>query len=163
MKVDSELRFRQLRLFAFSERRIAMIRIPVSQFGVPVSTNYLTLHSIPCRSHPTRPSAYRPTRRRRRSPFSVEDVQSLCRTPTKLVFRSSRLNEESSSMSEDEEVDGEGNPVANWQDTLIFVMRLPFLYASTLAATNDQWLQQRNRSKWWSRGYFPKVNLTRFC
>lgn len=66
-------------------------------------------------------------------------------------------------MSEDEEVDGEGNPVANWQDTLIFVMRLPFLYASTLAATNDQWLQQRNRSKWWSRGYFPKVNLTRFC
>lgn len=43
------------------------------------------------------------------------------------------------------------------KDSVVFMMRLPFLYASTLASTNDHYLEQRNRSKWWSRGQFPKV------
>lgn len=44
-----------------------------------------------------------------------------------------------------------------FQDIALFFARLPLLYASTLASTNDHYLEQRNRSKWWSRGQFPKV------
>lgn len=43
------------------------------------------------------------------------------------------------------------------EDAFHFIMRLPFLYAHTLAKTESHWLKQRARSRWWKRGRFPKV------
>ncbi|CAD7698815.1 unnamed protein product [Ostreobium quekettii] len=40
---------------------------------------------------------------------------------------------------------------------MVFLLRLPFLYAHTLAKTNKKWLQKRHRSRWWKRGHFPRV------
>lgn len=42
-------------------------------------------------------------------------------------------------------------------ENMVFLMRLPFLYAHTLAKTNKKWLQKRHRSRWWKRGNFPRV------
>lgn len=42
-------------------------------------------------------------------------------------------------------------------DNMLFILRLPFLYANTLAKTESHWLKQRNRSRWWKRGNFPKI------
>ncbi|GMH43153.1 hypothetical protein BSKO_11075 [Bryopsis sp. KO-2023] len=42
-------------------------------------------------------------------------------------------------------------------DNMLFMLRLPFLYANTLAKTESHWLKQRNRSRWWKRGHFPKI------
>jgi len=44
-----------------------------------------------------------------------------------------------------------------YAENMVFLMRLPFLYAHTLAKTNKKWLQKRHRSRWWKRGKFPRV------
>eukprot|EP00210_Caulerpa_lentillifera_P008883 g8475.t1 len=138
-----------------------MIGTHTSLFGIYITSSSLTGPVIPIRSSYSRPTTSLRPVRQCKSPLLIKEVAQ-CHSvwrPLSTPVACTSKSDSNSPRSQDNQQSDDNKPssVANWHDTLIFVMRLPFLYASTLAATNDHWLRQRNRSKWWSQGYFPRL------